>query len=274
MATDTLVPRGAGGGSTVPSPGRQIDPRIRARRIDVQRDVGRRRLWKLGALFGLVALVGAAAAALRSPLLDVDHIVVRGAARSGTPTVVTASGVRRRTPLAGVALQGASRRVAQLPWVATATVRRVWPGTVRITVTERTPRAQVRSAAGGWLLIDPSGRLLARRRHPHTALVTLAGSETASPGLWLAPTWQGPLGVVRALPAALERQVRTVGRDQRGIELRLVDGTTVLLGTPDQLTAKFTALATLLSQPDHRCFASIYLGVPTAPALTRRPDCA
>ena len=96
-----------------------IDPRIRARRIAVQRGVGRRRLQRLVDV-GLVAGRGrrASSLALRTPLLDVDAIEVAGNERTAAEAVVAASGIAAGRPAhrprpAG----GRARRSPHLPWV-------------------------------------------------------------------------------------------------------------------------------------------------------------
>ena len=68
-----------------------IDPRIQARRIEVQRGVGRRRLQRLVDVGLVLAVAAGFAIALRSPLLDVDAVrgrrgrahAHRGGARAG-----------------------------------------------------------------------------------------------------------------------------------------------------------------------------------------------
>lgn len=274
MGSGTLVrPPGTSSASGSEAAGEPaIDPRISARRLRVQRDQGRRRLWKVAALVSLLALVAGAAAALRSPLLDVDHVVVSGADHTGSEAVVAASGVRRQVAMADVALGVSSRRVAALAWVHTATVRRVWPGTIRITVTERQPLAQVRAAGGGWLLVDSTGRLLARQPK-RGRLVTLAGATARPPGDWLDTSWRDPLRVASAMPDVIRAELVSVGHGARGTILALSGGTAVVLGDGNHVGPKLSALRTLLDQPDRRCFATIYLAVPGAPALTRRPEC-
>ncbi len=251
-----------------------IDPRIRDRRVRVQRDEDRSRLGKLIVVLALVAMVAGSVAALRSPLLDVDHIEVSGAGQTSPDAIVAASGVRRRMAMGDVALGASSRRVASLPWVLRATVRRRWPGTVQIKVTERRPQVEIRAGGGGWLLVDGTGRLLARSRAGRPGLVQLTGTETASPGRWLAAQWNGALHVATSLPSDLRPQVTGVRRvGTEGIGLRLFDGIEVTLGSGEDSDAKLEALRTLLAQPDRRCFGSINLQVANAPALTRRPGC-
>ncbi|MCU1354525.1 MAG: FtsQ-type protein, partial [Acidimicrobiales bacterium] len=135
-----------------------IDPRIQARRVEVQRDRGRRRLHRLVALGVVAGLVLAAVGATRSPLLDVDHIRVSGAKRTDRAALSRAAGVRLRRPLLDVDPGAIARRVEALPWVQRAIVRRSWPGTVMIQVSERRPLAVVTEAAGP-VLVDRDGRV-------------------------------------------------------------------------------------------------------------------
>ena len=276
MGTDTEV-RSVGTSKPSAPDGdrdRRIDPRIHARRLLVQRDEDRRRWWRCWMLLAAIAIIGAPIAALRSPLLDVDHVIVRGARQTPAAAIAQASGARHGDLLVQLSLGSASRQVADLPWVLEATVRRRWPDTVRITVTERQPLAQIRRAGGGWLVVDRTGRLLSVELTRRPGLVSLGGVEAGSPGAWVDSAWQVGLAVVAELPADLRWQVRSIRRDRRGTGLVLVDGAHVVLGGGDQLGPKFAALRTLLAQPDRRCFATINIGVASAPALTRRPECA
>src|SRR5688572_24483176 len=86
---------------------------------------------------------GAGMAASHSALLDVDHVQVLGATRTAQADVIRAAGLDRHRYL--IELDGGkiARRVEGLPWVEDARVERRWPGTVRVTVSERTPLASV-----------------------------------------------------------------------------------------------------------------------------------
>src|SRR5688572_1609136 len=112
-----------------------IDPRIRARRIEVQRDAGRRRLRRLADVGLVLAVAVAFLGALRSPLLDVEAVRVSGADRTGAEAVVTASGIARGDQLADVSLGSAGSQVAALPWVGEVRVHRSLGGTIEIAVT-------------------------------------------------------------------------------------------------------------------------------------------
>jgi hypothetical protein len=124
-----------------------IDPRIRARRIEVARGTGRRRLRRIG-VGALVVAAGAAGwGVAQSALLDVDRIEVEGAEQTGQEAVRSAIGIDPGDPLVSVDLGGAEEAVAELPWVASATVHRGWPGSIRVAVEERRAVAAVRAGA-------------------------------------------------------------------------------------------------------------------------------
>ncbi len=108
----------------------------------------------IGVGLGVVLL---AVGVVHSPLLDVDRVEVVGAAQSGRVLVVQTSGVRPGARMVGVPLGTVAKRIRTLPWVARVTVRRSWPGTVRIAVTERVPVAAVPATGGGFVLLDAAG---------------------------------------------------------------------------------------------------------------------
>lgn len=257
---------------TLDRPIATIDPRFRARRIAVARDAGRRRLYRLLGLLAVTVVVLATIAALRSPLLDVDRVVVTGAARTTAGAVVDVAGVRRGDALVDVDTGSVARRVATLPWVREVRVERHWPGTVAVAVTEREPVAAVQAASGGFVLVDAAGRLLAAEAVAPDGLPTIEGApERAGPGERLSGAAAPGLAVAAALPPSLARVTGTVAVDGGEVELRLVPFGTVRLGAPDDLAAKFLAAATVLDQVDPTGFGVLDVRVPTAPVLTRVP---
>ena len=132
-----------------------MDPRIRRRRIEVQRRAGRRRLRVLVGVAVLVLLTVGGWLAVRSPLLDVDRIEVQGAAHTPRAAVLGAARLHRGAAMVNVDQAAAGRRIESLPWVGQARVRRAWPGTVLITVTEREPKAMQGGEIA--LRLDPHG---------------------------------------------------------------------------------------------------------------------
>lgn len=252
-----------------------IDPRIRARRIAVRRDEGRRRLHRLVAL-GVVLAVGVACLAVtRSPLLDVDRVTVDGATHTPPEAIQSATGIARHSPMADLDLDRAEQRVLALPWVKTATVSRHWPGTVEVSVVERKAVAAAPSAGGGFVLVDSEGRLLERVGAPPAGVAALVDVAPAgAPGDTLDPAASGALIVASALPPELAPQVTGVVAVPDGIVLRLAIGGSARLGNGDDLTAKLLAVATFLEQVDLTDLCTLDVRVPSAPTLTRGTPCA
>jgi cell division protein FtsQ len=125
-----------------------IDPRIRARRIEVQRSEGRRRLQRLALVGAAVALVAGLWWLAFTPLFDVDAIRVHGADHTGEAAVLSSIGIHRGDALFTADVGAASRSLARLPWVATVKVRRSWPGTISVTIVERAPVAAIEAKCG------------------------------------------------------------------------------------------------------------------------------
>jgi cell division septal protein FtsQ len=123
-----------------------IDPRIRARRIDVARTAGRRRLQRLLELGAVLLVAAAFVGALRSPLLDVDTIRVAGGEHTSAEQVRAAAGIELGDQLIDVDLAAAGARIAALPWVERAHLGRRVDGSISIRLVERAPAATVRAA--------------------------------------------------------------------------------------------------------------------------------
>lgn len=254
-----------------PGPRLPLDPRIRQRRIAVTRSEGRRRLRALGAVATGAALVTAGWGATRSPLLDVDRVVVEGAARTGEAPVAAAAGVARGSAMVDVDEAGAARRVAALPWVLRATVRREWPSTVRVRVDERVAVAVTRDDAGGWAVLDVSGRVLERAPEPAAGVLALEGVPLAgAPGSRLGPAAGAPLVVAGALGPHLSPRVAAVVAGPDGVELRLRPAGVVRLGAPDALEPKLRSVRTVLTTVDPRTVGTLDVRDPATPVLTRR----
>lgn len=274
MTTDQRQRPAAGPGADRPSLLRRppMDPRIRQRRIEVRRDAGRRRLRVLLACLGVATVVGGAAAATRSPLLDVDRVEVAGAERTPRGQVVNAGGLGGRPAMTDVDTATVARRVEALPWVLDARVGKEWPGTVRVEVVERQAVAAV-PADGGWAVVDAAGRVLEVAVAKPAGLPVLgAVPSPGRPGSMLAPASAVALRVAAALPAQVRARVADVAAVAGGeVELQLVPaGSVVRLGRPVDLEAKLQSLATLLTRADLAGVAVVDVRVPRAPVLTRR----
>ena len=247
-----------------------IDPRMRRRRIEVIRHEGRRRL-KIIVAAGTVSVLAAAGwASTRSPLLDVDRIEVVGARATSQADVVAASGVRLGLPLVDLNEAAALRGVVDLPWVRTASIARQWPSTVTITVVERAAVAAAPAADGRWALVDSNGQVVAWTDSPE-GLPPLAGIDPAGPpGSALTAVAAGPLRVAATVPDELRPRVEAVVAGDGGtVELKLHEGGTVKLGSPDQLAEKFRSALSVLAQVDTRGLSTLDVRIPQSPVLTR-----
>ena len=136
-----------------------VDPRIRARRIAVAREQGRRRLRVVLVGLGLFVIVGSAWLFVRSPFLDVDHIVVTGVPQARVAQVLAASGVKRSDPLLLVSTGAVARRIERVPGIGSVHVTRDLPGTLRISAREQGVALWVRVPGNGVALVGHDGRV-------------------------------------------------------------------------------------------------------------------
>ena len=106
------------------------------------------------AIIALIAFVGYRAAASAS-FFQIRTVETRGAARASVDDIKTV--VRRDVSETGVwqaDLQALSQHLERLPWVRTAIVSRVLPDGIRVRITEREPKAVVRTSAGRFIWVD------------------------------------------------------------------------------------------------------------------------
>jgi cell division protein FtsQ len=106
------------------------------------------------AIIALIAFVGYRAAASAS-FFQVRTIETRGTSRASVEDIKNA--VRHDVGQTGVwraDLAELSTHLEKLPWVRTAVVTRVLPDGIRVRITEREPRAVVRTSAGRFMWVD------------------------------------------------------------------------------------------------------------------------
>jgi cell division protein FtsQ len=252
-----------------------MDPRLRARRIAVRRDEGRRRLRRVIALGVLLLATLVVFGLTQSPVLDVDRINVTGSVHTSPEVVRAASGIRIHRPMTTVDLDRARRGILALPWVQSVSVAREWPASIRVKVTERTPVATVAAGQSGFALVDRTGRVLATGPTPTPGLVALANVPPAgAPGSVLAPEANDALTVATSLLPPLVPKVAAVAAAPDGVELQLAAGGKVRLGPATDVLAKLVAADTVLSQVDVSHLCALDVRVASAPSLTQGGSCA
>ena len=114
----------------------------------------------LAIVVGVIIFAGYRAAASAS-FFQLRKVEVQGTSRVSTDEVQTL--VRKEVEKTGVwkaDLKGMNARLENLPWIKTAIVSRVLPDGIRVRITERVPRAVVRTSSGRFRWVDEDAVLL------------------------------------------------------------------------------------------------------------------
>lgn len=189
--------------------------------------------------------------------LRVEDVLLEGREHTTRAQVIAAIGLQRGDPMLGFDPQILRQRVEGLPWVRTARIERLFPSTVRISITERNPVA-LWQKNGRFHIVDDEGAVIAdsapeRYREllivvgdgapKHVPeLVVMLAAEPAMRKRITAAVWVGDrrwnlrfddrtdvrlpehdAPVAWAKLARLEREFGILGRDVDAIDLRLPD---------------------------------------------------
>jgi cell division protein FtsQ len=257
-----------------------VDPRIRTRRIAVERQRGRRRLYRLVLLVVVTAAVLGGWWLLHSRYLSARVVTAAATAHTPEAEIVAASGLTARTPMIDVDPGQVSARVDRLPWVGRTTVTRQWPDGVRIDVTERTPVAVVSVPArpatkataavpARWALVDRTGRVLTDLPSPPAGTVqVVAPVVPGPPGTTLGRIADPALTVAATLPKAFGAQVTTVAVGSHGdVTASLTSPVTVRFGNSTQLRQKYESVAAILAGATLSPGDIIDVSVPGSPTV-------
>ena len=253
----------------------QMDPRLRARRIEVMRLQGRRRLRLVSLLLvGSIAVAVGWWIATESPLLDVDQVRVEGAVRTPVDAVLDQADIERGEALVEVKLDEAELAIAGLPWIDTVQSRRGLDGVVSIDITERTPVAAVPGRAG-WLLVDFDGRVLAATKEPGPGVLTIDGTRwNVEPGAWIGESALDSIELAASLPDTIRSDVESIRSEETTLDLMLRSGGRIELGGTDDLESKLVAALTVLREADTTCLDRLDVRAPSVPVLTRLANCS
>lgn len=206
----------------------------------------------IGRTVAVVAVLAAAVGAVvvwASPVLGLKSIQVQGpaAAELGGP-VREAVELPTGMPLARIDLAAVRQRVLTVGAVKSATVRRQWPNTVLISVTERVAVATT-EANGRWWLVDATGLPFKQVDARPTDLMPL---ELATPGPHDRAT-TAAIAVLRSLTPALRGEVHSiVAPSAYDVTLSLADGRTVIWGSAGSsalAATKIRVLEAMLHEP-------------------------
>lgn len=189
----------------------------------------------------LAAVAGAGWLLLFSSVFGVGRVVVSGGSEGLAAEVRRQAAVEPGVPLLRVdAAEVAQRIVAGVPNLEQVTVKRDWPGTLRVQVTPRRALLAVRTPSG-WELLDHEGVVVASAAAPPGALPTLTDASSPAAGATAAT-------VLPALPAKLGSQVASVSAvSSESISVHLRDGRTIVWGSASETDKKARVLQALLS---------------------------
>ena len=170
----------------------------------------RRRRGRFGFLYRVLSIVLVAAALLSACLIffRIDRVAVEGNVRYTQEEVAAASGIRQGYNLIALGKgRIASRILLELPYVASVTIRRAFPDTVMLTVTEHTVAAAL-SDGSAWWYVSAQGKVLERADAPGILRVTgLTLSEPAAgEKAAVEPEEQDKLSYVLSMLAVLEER--------------------------------------------------------------------
>lgn len=255
---------------------------IRAKGIRTKRPVGERRRWARKLLLALSALALAtecAAAVLTSAWFHVKEVRVTGLTRLSKGEASATSRICRiheRTRLFAAPTASIRKQLEDLPWVSTATVRRVPPSSLAIEIAEKRPFA-VALAAGRHWEVDRHGVVIRRASNRgNLPLIECNMRATIRPGRSL-----GDGALMEALQVVnRSRRLHAPEIDKIIVDptayicLNMSDGVSIRLGRTDELDTKINLVATIYrEQPDiSETIESIDLTAPDHPACRPRSN--
>jgi cell division protein FtsQ len=238
----------SGAFDAVPVPNRQMDPRVRERRIAVKRERGRRRLIIIGSVAGVVVLLVAALAVLSSSLFAVERVDVQGATYSQARYPDEFQAIvddLMGEPVLLVDTMAAERALEEIPWIERAFVTTDFPNRVLIDVRERLPVAVLVGSDQRYRVIDRDGRVLdVLDGRPRDYMLVTGPAPDAEPGELTGEPFALAAQLVSALPAEIRALTESVSVDATtgDFGLAFTGGIDVRLGSFDRIDSKLARL--------------------------------
>jgi len=196
--------------------------------------------------------------------LRIDQVAVSGHRHTADADIFDAIDLPHAHSLLGFDSAAARARIERLPWIASARISRVFPGSLDVRIKERQPAASW-MRDGREYLIDAQGRVLsAVEPGTKASLPRVAGEGAADQARSL-------LDLVKHYPAIAKRFELAERVGKRRWTLRLKDGVTIHLGAGREAAAfamlsSATDLGMLLSASD------LIIDLRTSGRVVVRPD--
>lgn len=207
----------------------------------------RRRRILQGTIAAMAVLVaGILAAAVYSPVLALQTVTVEGTKLLTPDQVRTALAPLQGKPLPQISDNDVTALLQPLVQVKKVTAEARPPSTLQVTVTERVPVALVKQGEAHQL-VDVDGVKLSDTADPASIPLPVidGGGGTLPKDLFHAIT-----GVLGALPAdVLARLSNASAKSVDAVELKLVDGQTIVWGNAGEKELKAKVLEALLKAP-------------------------
>ena len=211
-----------------------------------------------------VVLLAGFAAATYTPLFRLRDIHVEGTQSLRPGEVITRAGIGSGTNVFHLDTGSIVTALEADPWIRSATVERHLPGSVVITVQERTPIARVLVGTTS-TVVAGDGIVL-----PGAAATGLPEIR-ASVGELTDDDRTAAAAALEAIPPVVRARVSAVVAEPTGsLVMDLAGGLTVRYGVGGDQVAKATALRSVLAWASrvHVALAQIDLSVPQAPSAT------
>jgi cell division protein FtsQ len=261
----------------LPRPG--VDPRLRARRIQVRRDEGRKRLrWAI--VGGAVAAVLIAAGlVLESPIFAINEVSVTGATYTDPARLQKVVDQLDGSTLLGADLGKAEATLAADPWVKRVRVERRPLRGVRIEIVERVPVVTYMGSDQRWRVLDADGRVMAVLDPPGSKPVDPLELTLAAPGpdlragATVPADLAGAASIVPRLPTDLRSKTCSLAVGEAGqLTMTMCDGFVIDLGSPGRLRDKLvTTMFVLNTRADDVARSSgLNVGDPERPVLIQK----
>ena len=204
--------------------------------------------WRLSLLVLLgVTLIVSGNWVLHRSFFLVQDVTLRGVVHESRAQILLRSGLASHPAMIDVNDGVIEHRLEQFRWVATAHVSKQWPHTLVITVVERSPAAVVHDSHGHLVLVDGADHALGViPSSTNFPLLEISGASPSAP--WQFWPWAAAAAQVASqLPVAFSNQVAAVTISRQGVvSLIMTTPLTFVLGLPSDLSAKFTAIASVI----------------------------
>ena len=152
----------------------------------------------------------------------VNKITLRGRVNTPRENIIKVVGLKRGDPILGFEVEDLQKKLINLPWIKSATVKRNWPNTVEIRISERYPIALWQRNKYQYL-IDTEGKIITSKglnSFRNLLLVAGKGAHKAAPTLIAIIKSEPPLAA-KVSTASLIGQRRWNLKLKTGIEIRL-----------------------------------------------------